>query len=143
MGLATAPHNRSAMMVITWAVNERGSEGSVMQVIPNLNNTPYTFANGWVWALAGSAPENQQAATELAEFLMADEFIGDWLADTGYLSTQLSQDSNANTILESAHALPSNEVLVFLGPILNQALSRLLNGEQVEAVVRSVLDQVK
>jgi ABC-type glycerol-3-phosphate transport system substrate-binding protein len=138
-----AYRNRSAKMVITWAVNERGSEGSLMQVIPNLNNTPHTFANGWVWALAGSAPENQQAATELAEFLMADEFIGKWLDNTGYLPTRLSQESSANPILESAHALPARDVLSVLGPIMNQALSRLLNGEQVETVVRRALDQVK
>jgi ABC-type glycerol-3-phosphate transport system substrate-binding protein len=129
-------------MVITWAVNERAEDG-IMQAIPSLGGAPSTFANGWVWALAGSAPENQQVATELAEFLMADEFIGKWLADTGYLSTRLSQTSKFNTILESAHALPASDVLLVLGPIMNQALSRLLNGEQVEVVVRSVMEQVK
>jgi len=138
-----AYRNRSAKMVITWSVNELGIEDSVMQAIPNLNNSPYTFANGWVWALAGSAPENQQVATELAEFLMADEFVGDWLENTGYLPTRLTQNSKADAILESAHAIPSNGMLLVLGPIMNQALSRLLNGEQVEVVVRSVMEQVK
>lgn len=127
-----------ANIVITWAANKTGN----IKPIPSLG-APQTFATGWVWALAGSNPENQQAATELAEYLLADEFIGKWLADNGYLSTRLSQTSKFNTILESAHALPANDVLVFLGPIMNQALSRLLNGEQVEAVVRSVMEQVK
>lgn len=138
-----AYRNRSAKMVITRAVNYREAEDGIRQPIPSLNNTPQTFANGWIWALAGSAPENQQAATELAEFLIADEFVGKWLGETGYLPTRLSQDSEASVILESAHALPANDVLMVLGPIMNQALSRILNGEQVEAVVRSVLDQVK
>jgi hypothetical protein len=82
-------------------------------------------------------------ATDLAEFLLTDEFVGQWLTDTGYLPTRLSQTSKADVILESAHALPSNDVLLVLGPIMNQALSRVLNGEQVEVVVRSVMEQVK
>lgn len=61
----------------------------IMQTIPSLNSTPHTFANGWIWALAGSDPENQQVATELAEFLMADEFISKWLNETSYLPTRL------------------------------------------------------
>jgi ABC-type glycerol-3-phosphate transport system substrate-binding protein len=138
-----AYRNRFARSVITWAVNYREAEDGVIQPLPSLNGTPYTFADGWIWALAGSAPENQQVATDLAEFLMTDEFISQWLADTGYLPTRLSQTSEADIILESAHALPTNDVLLVLGSIMNQALSRLLNGEQVEVVVRSVMDQVK
>ena len=93
--------------------------------------------------MAGSDPENQQVATELAEFLMADEFISKWLNETSYLPTRLFPDSDLNVILDSAHLLPSNDVLSVLGPIMNQALIRILNGDQLESVVRSALDQVK
>jgi hypothetical protein len=93
--------------------------------------------------LAGSDSEERQVATELAEFLIADEFVSNWLENTGYLPTRLSQGTEASVILESAHALPSNEVLLVLGPIMEQALSRILNGDQVGAVVRSVMEQVK
>ena len=137
-----AYHDQRATLAIAWTTDGR-DKADVIQLVPSLNDAPYTFANGWIWALAGSNPENQQVATELAEYLIADEFIGKWLADTGYLPTQLSQVAEANTILESAHALPSNDVLLVLGPIMDQALSRLLNGDQIESVVRSALEQVK
>jgi hypothetical protein len=48
-----------------------------------------------------------------------------------------------NTILEAAHTIPSDDVLSVLGPIIHQALTRLLNGDQVQPVVQSVMDQFK
>jgi len=138
-----AYRDERANIVIGWAVNYHQVDDGIMQPIPSFNNTPHTFATGWIWALAGSDPENQQVATELAEYLIADQFVGNWLENTGYLPTRLSQDSEVNAILEAAHALPSNDVLLVLGPIMNQALIRVLNGDQVESVVRSVMEQVK
>ena len=131
-----------ANIAIAWAANYQAGDG-IMQTIPSLSSTPHTFATGWIWALAGSDPENQQVATELAEFLMADEFISKWLNETSYLPTRLFPDSDLNVILDSAHLLPSNDVLSVLGPIMNQALIRILNGDQLESVVRSAMDQVK
>ena len=132
-----------ANIAITWAVNHNQSADGVIQSIPSLNNTRHTFATGWIWALAGSDPENQQLATELAEYLIADEFSGHWLDSASYLPMRPTQDSETNAILQSAHALPSNEVLAVLGPIMNQALIRIWNGDQVENVVQSALEQVQ
>ena len=131
-----------ANIAIAWAASYESGDG-IMQTIPSLNSAPHTFATGWVWALAGSAPENQQVATELAEFLMADEFTSKWLNEIGYLPTRLLPDSDLNVILDSAHVIPSNDVLSVLGPIMNQALIRVLNGDQLESVVRSAMEQVK
>jgi len=132
-----------ANLAITWAVNYHPVDDGILQPIPNLNGTPHTFAIGWIWALAGSDPENQQVASELAEYLIADDFVSNWSENTGYLPSRLSQDSGINSILESAHVLPSNEVLGVLGPIMDQALIRVLNGDQVVSVVQSVMEQVK
>ncbi len=137
-----AYHDQRATLAIAWTADGR-DQADAIQLVPSLNGAPYTFANGWIWALAGSNPENQQVATELAEYLIADEFIGKWLGAGGYLPTRLSQTSEADAILNSAHVLPSNDVLLVLGPIMDQGLSRLLNGDQVQVVVRSVLEQVK
>jgi len=131
-----------ANIAIAWAVSYQAGDG-IMQTIPSLDSTPHTFATGWIWALAGSDPENQQAATELAEFLIADEFTSTWLNETGYLPTRLSPDPELNAILDAAHVLPSNDVLLVLGPIMNQALIRVLNGDQLESVVRSAMEQVR
>jgi ABC-type glycerol-3-phosphate transport system substrate-binding protein len=131
-----------ANIAIAWAASYQADDG-VMQMIPSLSSTPHTFAIGWIWALAGSNPENQQVATELAEFLIADEFTGTWLNETGYLPTRLAPDPELNAILDSAHVIPSNDVLSVLGPIMNQALIRVLNGDQLEGVVRSAMEQVQ
>jgi len=130
-----------ANIAIAWAASYQADDG-IRQTIPSLNSAPYTFATGWIWALAGSDPENQQVATELAEFLITDEFTSNWLNETGYLPTRLSSDSELNAILDSAHVIPSNDVLLVLGPIMNQALIRVLNGDQIESVVGSAMEQV-
>ena len=52
-------------------------------------------------------------------------------------------DTDVSAILDAAHAVPTNEVLSVLGPIMRQALTRILNGDQVDPVVRSVLEQLK
>jgi len=136
-----------AAMVIAWLLNYRMTEDGSMQPIPGLHGTPHIFARGWSWALAGSEPENQQVATELAEYLIADDFIKAWLGDTGYIPTRFSatdeQDTNVKAILESAQVLPSNNVLAVLGPIMSQAVSRILSGEQVQVVMESVMEQFK
>ena len=127
-----------AGLAITWASNT----DDLIHPIPGLDAS-HTFARGWMWALAGSSPENQQVAVELAEFLMDQEFLGEWIGETGYLPTRVTDDLAEAVILESARAIPSNDALAALGPIMNQALIRVLNGDQVEIVVGSVMDQLR
>ena len=137
-----AYHDGRATLAIGWATDGRDNTDAI-QVIPSLGKTPTTFATGWVWSLAGSDPEVQQVATELAEYLIADDFVDQWLKGSGYLPTRLPQTADVNAILEAAHAIPADEVLTVLGPILRQALTRILNGDQVDPVVRSVMEQFK
>lgn len=142
-----AYHDGHAHMVISWAVHELRTAEDIVGPIPGLDNPLHSLANGWAWALAGSAPENQQVATELAEYLIADEFVSKWLPGTGYLPARLSlakdEKAGMKSVLESAQAIPSNDVLAALSPILNQALSRVLNGEQIQVVVASVMAEFK
>jgi hypothetical protein len=46
-------------------------------------------------------------------------------------------------ILESAHPIPSNEALAVLGPLMQEALARVLNGEQPEDVAASIVQKLK
>ena len=135
-----------ADMVVAWSVSQRAGLNDVMRDVPGLV-TSSAFADGWMWALAGGAPENQQAAVELAEFLLVDDFLGEWGRELNYLPTRLipanSQQTRLNALLELARSMPSNAVLEVLGPVLSQAVNRVLSGEQVEVVVRSVLDQIQ
>jgi ABC-type glycerol-3-phosphate transport system substrate-binding protein len=129
-------------LAITWATNLTQLTPGVMQPIPGLEQSPHTFADGWSWALAGSTSENQQLATELAEFLMEDAFLSEWTRETGYLPTRIGDPAEPNRLIEAAQVLPSQQVLTVLGPIMNQAVSRILIGEEASAVVRSVLEEV-
>jgi len=45
-------------------------------------------------------------------------------------------------ILESAQLIPSNEVISVLGPLMQDALVRVLNGEKPEVVAASIIEQL-
>lgn len=136
----------NANKAIVWFLSYQPEDGALAP-LPGLGELPYSYATGWVWALAGAAPENQQIAVELAEFLVADDFLGELTRETGYLPTRPSMveegDRTLTAILESAHPIPSSEVLAILGPLMQEALTRVLNGEPAEDVAGSVIERLR
>lgn len=136
-----------ANMAIYWASNYRAPDGQFTLPLPGLEETSFSFGTGWVWALAGSNPENQQLAVELADYLIADDFLGNWTNATGYLPTRPSsvdpEHVTMDAILESAQLIPSNDILSVLGPVMQDAVVRVLNGEKPEVVAESVVEQLK
>jgi multiple sugar transport system substrate-binding protein len=139
--------DRNANMVITWASNYRPVSDEQIIPLPGLDEIPYSLATGWMWSLAGSNTENQALAVELAEYLITDEFIGEWTRAAGYLPTRPSsvdeQDPIITALIESAKPIPSNDVLSVLGQLMQDALIRVLNGERPAAVAASVVDSLK
>lgn len=125
----------------------RASEDGEIIPLPGLDEMSFSYATGWIWALAGANPENQQLAAELAEFLVEEEFLAEWTRVTGYLPTRPSivedGDRAITAIIESAHPIPSNDVLAVLGPLVQEALTRVLNGEQPEDVAASVVAKLR
>ena len=136
-----------ANMAIIWASTYRAPEGQFTLPLPGLDETSGSFATGWMWALAGSNPENQQLAVELADYLVADDFLGRWTSATEYLPTRpksvVAGGATINAIVESAQPIPSNEVLSVLGPLMQDALIRVLNGEKPEVVAENVIELLK
>ena len=134
-----------ANMAIFWASHYRPPEGQFTIPLPGLEATSFSLGTGWVWALAGSSVENQQLAADLADFLVADDFLRDWTTASGYLPTRPSSVDTENTtmtaILESTQLIPSNDVLLVLGPIMQDAVNRVLAGEKPEVVAESVSNQ--
>lgn len=137
----------SANKSILWILDYQSPSDGEVTPLPGLDEAPFSYATGWLWALAGSNPENQQLAVELAEHLVAEEFIGEWTRAAGYLPTRPSivEDNDRTTIaiIESAHPVPSNDVLAVLGPLMQEALTRVLNGEQPEEVAESIVQKLK
>lgn len=132
---------------VIWILNYHPTSDGSITPLPGLDQTPFSYATGWIWALAGSQPENQQLAVKLAEYLVADDFITEWTRETGYLPTRPSSvdegDRTMTAILESAHPIPSSTVIAVLGPLMQEAIIRVLNGEQPGNVAASVVQKLK
>jgi multiple sugar transport system substrate-binding protein len=137
----------SANKGIIWILNYHPTSDGAITPLPGLDELSFSYATGWIWALAGSDPENQQLAAKLAEYLVADDFITEWTRETGYLPTRPSSveegDRTMTAILESAHPIPSSDVIAVLGPLMQEALTRVLNGEQPKDVARNVVQKLK
>jgi ABC-type glycerol-3-phosphate transport system substrate-binding protein len=126
-----------ANLSITWAsryLRERPT-GSAAAPLPTPDGNAFTLATGWVWALAGAHPEQQTLSVELAEFLIAKDFLAEWSAAAGYIpprSEALAQwdDAGLRALLEhiasSAHLRPPADILTALGSSLEQATVQVL-----------------
>jgi ABC-type glycerol-3-phosphate transport system substrate-binding protein len=137
----------SANLGIIWILDYDTSSDGAVTPLPGIAEAPFSYATGWLWALAGSKPENQQMAVELAEYLVAEEFIGEWTGAAGYLPTRPStvaeDDRTLVAVIESAHPAPSNEVQAVLGPLMQEALTRVLSGESAADVASSIVQKLK
>ncbi|HSK88268.1 MAG TPA: extracellular solute-binding protein [Anaerolineales bacterium] len=137
----------SANKAVIWILDYEASSDGEVAPLPGVEEVPFSYATGWLWALAGANPENQQLAVELAEHLVAEEFIGEWTRAANYLPTRPTtlgeNDRTMAAVIESAHPIPSNEVLTVLGPLMQEALTRVLNGEAPEEVAASVVQKLK
>jgi multiple sugar transport system substrate-binding protein len=135
-----------ANMAIFWASHYRPPEGQFTLPLQGLDDTPFSFGTGWVWSLTGSNADNQQLAVELADYLVDDDFLKNWTNASGYLPTRPSsvdpEDTTMMAVLESAQLIPSNDALLVLGPLMRDAVIRVLSGEKPETVAESVITQL-
>ena len=121
--------------------------------LPGVETGQYSLATGWVWALAGSNPENQPLAVELAEFLSDSQFLAEWTQAAGYLPTRPTAlsfwaDARNQMILtqtaESAILVPGEDLLVTVGPLFAEATLSVINGEQLPTeAAQFVVEQLK
>lgn len=141
-----------ADLAVIWASSDIRSQSGGYFPLLGLDNIPYSLGDGWVWALAGSNTENQPLAVELASYLVDSSFMSEWTRAAGYLPTR-PQALNGwegeelkvsiNEVLQSAHPIPSEDVISIVGPLLQGALFRIFNGEQPEVVARSVIESIQ
>ncbi len=103
--------------------------------IPAPNGVHCSLASAWVWALAGSSPDLEPAAVELAEYLSDSAFLAEWTAATGTLPPRpTALDENQTTLHELsliAQPIPSNDITESLGEIFRVATMSVLR-EQVD-----------
>jgi maltose-binding protein MalE len=136
--------DNQADMVITWASSylQDMPADSSMEVLPTFDGVPYTLGTGWAWTLTGIDPAQQALSAELAEFLIAGEFLAEWTAAAGYIPVRPSAAAGWNNmslgtfvdeVAASARLTPSRDVLNILGPILQQAVVDVLK-EQADPI---------
>jgi ABC-type glycerol-3-phosphate transport system substrate-binding protein len=106
--------------------------------IPTPDGTPYTLASGWVWATPAIEPARQELSIQLAEFLTESSFMATWTEAIGYMPTRPSSLASwSNTSLQSlvelfvlsSRIIPSSDVLMILGPPLEQATVEVIKGQ--------------
>jgi ABC-type glycerol-3-phosphate transport system substrate-binding protein len=140
---------RRADMAIVRFSDYRAEQDGLVQALMGLKaDTHLTFSSGWVWSLAGQNSDNQALALELAQFLMDDNFLLRWLPETGFLPTRrpaTNRDASSPipAVIEAMQPGPSSDTVAALGPLMQEAVTRVLNGEQPEAVARSVVEKLK
>ena len=144
-----------ANLVVSWTsrfMNE-ATLPLALAPLPGLESGIYTLATGWSWALAGTNPENQALAVELAEFLSDSQFLTEWTQAAGYLPTRPTalsswEDARMQLILtqtaESASLIPGEDLLVTVGPLFTEAALSVLTEEQLPTeAARSVIEQLE
>ena len=141
-----------ADMAVIWASSDIQTHNGSYAPLSGLNNAHYALGDGWVWALAGANSENQPLAVELATYLVDSDFMSGWTREAGFLPTRPQALSgwegdelkaSINEVLQSAHPIPSKDVVSVVGPLMQGALIRIFNGEQPEVVARSVIEDLK
>jgi len=122
---------------------------SALMPLPSLDGTPFTLATGWTWALAGSNPQTDLLAAELAEWLTAGDFLAEWDQALGYLPPRpnalktLDSRGALDAVSQSAQVMPSNDLVLTVGPVFQTALGRILNGEAPEVVAKESVEALK
>jgi len=143
--------NGQSHLAVIWLSSDLQTPSGNYLPLPGLDNAHYSLGGGWVWALAGSNIENQPLAMELADYLVESRFMSEWTHAAGILPTRpqaltgWEEDLRVplHEALQSAHPLPAEDSVSVVGPLLQKALIRLFDGEQPEAVARSVLEELK
>lgn len=142
-------------LVVSWTSRflDEDTLPLALGALPGLETGQYTLATGWSWALAGSNSENQPLAVELAGFLSDSEFLAEWTQAAGYLPTrptalsswsEAEEQSVLTQTAESATLIPTEDILVTVGPLFSEATLAVINGEQLPAdAAKSVAEQLK
>jgi multiple sugar transport system substrate-binding protein len=140
-----AYQDQSAQMVITWISRylQTLPPDSLAARLPTPDGSAFTTATGWVWAIASPDPERQALSAELAEFLSIGDYASQWSAAAGYLPLRPSglrvwENTLLDGLLEqvcfSAVLMPSTDIILSLGPLLQQSALESIKEQSDPAV---------
>jgi multiple sugar transport system substrate-binding protein len=126
--------------VITWVstyLQELPADTTMLPLMP-MGGSALTVATGWVWALGKPKSQSSAMSVELAEYLVKGDFLAKWTAAAGYLPprptalagwTNQSLQTLLSQVVLSAQLRPANDLMVSLGPALQDAALQVLKGQ--------------
>ena len=131
------------VVAVGWAEGFlNGGQAEVrLEALPGLEGTAATLVTSWGWSVASADVEHQKLAIELAEWLTADEFLGEWALSLGFLPPR--EDAHWKLLLDSARPAPPAELTDVVAPILREAVLSVLNGVPPEAAARTANEFLK
>lgn len=131
---------KRTQLAVTWLsryLDQMPSDTSALP-IPGIDGKPAVLATGWMWGLATADLERQKLAVELAESLLAPEFLSQWTPAIHLLPTRpstlagwdnFSQQNLVKTLAENAQVMPDNGLLASLGPVLSESTLMVFKGQ--------------
>ncbi len=142
-------------MVITWVSRYLANTpaNSALSQIPSGDGTAVTTATGWVWALSTPDSNRHELATQLAEFITAGDFLGEWSSAAGFPPVRPSslekwkktpEHSLLGKILPSAKLIPPQDILNTVGPKVRDATVSILKDKaDPETAAQTASDALK
>jgi len=128
---------------VGWAsgLSSGGPPEVKLEALPGLESPPATLVTSWGWSVASAEVERQKLGIELAEWLTAEEFLGEWTPSLGFLPPR--EDARWKPLLDPAHPVPPAEWVEVVAPILREAVASVLAGVPPEAAARTALEKLK
>ncbi len=150
----TAYNELRSNWVITWLTRHLSepSDDSTVTNFPEVNDTPTTLADGWVWCLTDPRVQIHELSVELAEFLVEPDYLTEWTPLAGALPVRPStligfEDQTLRTTLGqialTAHIRPNNEIVNVIGLIMQDQFIQVLSGKTTAPfAAQAIIDRI-
>jgi len=131
---------KRADLVVTWLSRflAEPSEDTSFALLPSAQGKDFTFASGWVWAMAARDQQRQALSIELAQYITEDAFLANWVQELGLFPVSAGAlgslpESEQKALFEqaalSARLLPATDILTSLGLPAQQAAVSILKNQ--------------
>ncbi|MBW6473987.1 MAG: extracellular solute-binding protein [Anaerolineaceae bacterium] len=128
------------------------SDDSNITHLPEINDTPTTLADGWVWCLTDPRVQVHELSVELAEFLVEPDYLTEWTPLAGALPVRPStligfEEQTLRTTLGqialSAHIRPNNEIVNVIGLVMQDQFVQVLSGKTTAPfAAQAIIDRI-